>query len=323
MKKYFVLTLALLFALSLPVASFAGGWTPPSTKATANPIAGPAGTADSASATSWFGNPSDDTANARGGSTGTAENQSDAGILGWGKAKAEGEANVNGSTHAFAIADDAIGSFLAGQPTSFSAAGITTKVTADANGYSKAYGLGIAGASNVSEGTVDGQVDQNTYAGEINYPGGTSASAGQTSGATFSGKAYDADYGAGLFCADANSGIDMTGSATAGGESFVTIDNKGSYQSATAQTANFATADVVGDDKEFNTAYGNGGVGIDVLASKGSSGGYAGGNASFSYNGVSLGQANGQGSAVMSGYVDAGNHSISVHSEGAAQSSNF
>ena len=314
MKKLLVLTLAfsLLFGIG---NAFAFG----SATANTNPkTSGSSG--DSASMTSVFGF-GDDTAWAGGGSNGSSENQGDAALYGWGKAKVSGEANFNGETHALALATDLLPTILNGQPTSFSIAGIETSVTVDASGKSKAYGLGLAVAENASMGTVQGQVDQNTYAAEIT--GGTSASAGQSSGAIFNGAAYDSDKMVFPFIACATSGIDMTGSAAAGGESFATIDNKGSFQSATAQTANFATANVVGDDRERNQVYGSGGVGIDVVVSKSSSAGYAGGTSGFSYNSTVPMQANGQGSAQITGYVDAGNHTISAHAAGSAQSSNF
>lgn len=273
--------------------------------------------ADGSTMTSWFGF-GDDWAWARGSSLGEAENYGEASLLGWGRVTAEGVAITSGTTNTYALAADLLPSLLFGQPTSITAAGGITTATVYAYGDSGFGGFAIGSAYNESTGVVEGGISQGQYAAEIKS-GETSAIAGNESSANFYGYANDTDYDLGIFRGSASSVVeDMTGVAGTHGTSFVTVDRYGSEQSAYGYTENSGYADVRGDDFEMNNVSGSGGVQVQAMTGNNGAGAYAGGEATFSYNGTSFGGISGNGYAEMNSEVSVGPHSFSSTSSGSA-----
>jgi hypothetical protein len=259
-----------------------------------------------------------DGAIAFGGSGGGAQNFGTANLTGFGKTFAIGTANAVGTTGAVAGVKDT-------GNTSMSGAAIGTVVNVNAGGLSGYLGYGHeAGATNLSEGYVKGNVFQANTANETGYAGGDKAEAGNFSGASFSGYAVDGnassiDYGhklngqpkQGLLIDGAGSGISMTGMAgTAGGS----IANVQPNHSAFAATGNISGAAVIGADIKDTNVYGVGCVETFVNKGNAFNGAAAGGSSGFGYSGNTLGA----GGAVMNSTVHQNGSSFSSNSSGAS-----
>ena len=296
MKKYFILAFALLFALSLPIPALAGGSLV--NTASHDEISAGGYSSDNSFSRSWFGF-GDDFGDAWGVSGGIATDSGEGRLLGWGKAYSRGEAFAAGCTDSYALALD----FWPFADYSEAWAGADTTVSVAARGESGFKGFALGDAFNESNGKVEGDVHQITYAAEWK-DGKTSAEAGGTSNAEFYGKTHDSDYGAGIFCGSVDSSISMTGNAAVDGHSVAYVDRYGDHQSAYAMTENSAQANVTGDDFELNKVSGNGFANVGAMAGNSNAGASAGGMSSFTYNGVNFGGIAGQGQAVMN--ADAG-----------------
>ena len=341
MKKYFVLTLALLFVLTISVpGAFAWGNKIATATATINPTADGL-SSDGASAVSaklpgsWtifnWNLGGDDGASASGWSEGTAENKGTAaaGTLIPFKnttATALGGAAANGVTKAGAFAFD-IGlsipyiNYPLGPQTSVAGSAIGTVVNVRAGGESGFAGKGILGAGvacNESTGTVEGLVQRGSYVNEVNS-GLTGAQGKEESGATFYGVAYDKDAaidGAlfGSYGDSARSGINMTGGAFSAGGSAAYIEPNGDTQSAFAAVGNMAVAGVYGADYQKTNVYGSGDAAIQSYADNNSSYAVAGATGSFSYSGAGAGA----GATVMQSSSHVGDSSFSSQASGAS-----
>jgi hypothetical protein len=299
-KKIATIVMALCFVSTLAFAA--------SATSTINPgVAG--GSSDVAADFTY-----NDGAWAKGGSFGTAENYGTAGSIGFKNVStfAAGTADQKSLTGATAGAADF------GQ-TSVAGAAVGTVDTVQAYGVSGYAGkFGAGAALNTSKGTVEGSVAQGNYANEVGYGSGTFATAGNTSGASFTGKAadFDASVGAsfGNYSGSANSGIKMIGAAGAAGSSIASVDAYGNHQTAFAATGNTAGATVIGADCDKTKVYGNGDVAAGANAFSYNAGASAGGTGSFSYKGETLGA----GASVMNSQATAGNGYSSSSASGAS-----
>jgi len=299
-KKIATIVMALCFASTL---AFAGA-------STSSIDIGASGVSDDyASRISLHGH-GNDGAFASGGSGGIVENSGEAGMIAWGKAPTEVEAQVcaYGETEAAAFAKDF-------GHTSIAGAAVGTEVSVKGGGEAEfGKGFGIGYALNKTTAEISGEVKQGSYAQEIGYASGTFAQAQNESGATFSAKAKDCDATIGFGSGEAESGVRLSGSAFTAGGSIASVDASGHHQSAFAATGNIAVVDVRGADHEKTRVYGNGEVAVGANAVSNSGAASAGGGASFSYVGNSFGA----GGAVVNATANAGHNSFSATATGSA-----
>jgi len=162
--------------------------------------------------------------------------------------------------------------------------------TSKAGAGAKFEGFALSSGVAIGEGGCDELVTSNLYvegsvyqyneAAETGYYAG-GISGGNDSGAYFYAVDNDQDSGNG-FASDINF---VSGKAITKGETFVTIDDKGSHRSIFGTTNNFAKIETHDTLQQANV-YGNGGVG--GVIKNGNS--FAGGNANFSYSGATFGK---------------------------------
>jgi len=166
--------------------------------------------------------------------------------------------------------------------------GTTSKAGAGAvtNGQAFTEGLatGLYGCREFvsSEVYVGGQVSQWNEAGETGYQSGQFVEGGNQSGGIFHSVDYDYASGNG-FAFDTNY---IEGGMITKGKTEVSIDPYGSYRSISAMTENMVQVNA--PKIQYSSIGGNGYV--NGIAQKGNT--FAGGNASFSYNGNTYGNGN-------------------------------
>ena len=167
--------------------------------------------------------------------------------------------------------------------SSKSKAGAVTEGWAFAGG--EAFGLSGQNETSYTKVGVEGFVQQNNFANETGYDGGTFAQGGNYSNAGFTAWTDACDNGQTYFLPGAATLEFIEGKAITVGETFVVVDPYGNHRSAFAMTKNFSKVEVDDFDYLSSNVYGNGIVG--AVAQNGNT--WAGGNAGFSYNGATFG----------------------------------
>ena len=176
--------------------------------------------------------------------------------------------------------------------------------------YVSAEATGIKGCDEVVSVTVGigGNLYQENEAGETGYNSGTMAQGINSSGLGFYAEKSAFDKGQTYsFLGYEFGGADahlhgIEGKAITKGETFVTVDPYGHSRSAFATTENMSKVDFPNLQTSF--VYGGGGVG--AMSQKGSL--FAGGNASFGYNGSTAGN----GSATVNSNIHDGHNGSSA-----------